>query len=105
MHIEIETLDLLENTINAKNGKTYYSLEQPALLFKSDSKFPFHFRLRHAFTEDRNELKTISSLAVGKYGIKESAFKVNRFGDLELTVTSKELNPVSANISSMTKTA
>lgn len=97
-HIEIETEDMTADSLTSrKNGVTYFTAEQPALLFTDQSRYPLQFKLRLAFTESKDERDKVGSIAKGKYQIADSAFVVSRFGGLELAELSvKHLKPMRA---------
>lgn len=99
MYIEIETEDLLaDQATSRKDGTVYFTLEQPALLFTEKSRYPLQFKIRHAFTQKREERDAIGPLAKGKYMIADSAFTVGRFGGLELQeLNTKHLRPLAVD--------
>ncbi len=85
MHIEIETEDLIaDQLVSRKDGTVYYTLEQPALMFTDQSRYPMQFKIRHAFTQNREERDKIGPIAKGKYLLGDNAFQIGRFGSLEL---------------------
>jgi hypothetical protein len=85
MHIEIETEELTADQLTSrKDGTVYYTLEQPALIFTDQSRYPLQFKIRHAFTQNKEERDSIGPIAKGKYLLSDSAFKIGRFGSLEL---------------------
>lgn len=95
MYIEIETEDLLSNQINSqKTGKTYFTCEQPALMFTDDSKYPEHFNIRHVFSENKKDADSCGSLAKGRYQIKDNAYSIDRFRSVVISITGKTLKPI-----------
>ena len=96
MHIEIETEDLIPDQLTSrKDGTVYFTLEQPALMFTDQSRYPLQFKIRHAFTQSREERDKIGPIRKGLYMLTDSAFKVSRFGSLELEeINIKHLKPV-----------
>lgn len=96
MHIEIETEDLLADQLTSrKNGTVYFTLEQPALMFTDQSRYPMQFKIRHAFTQSREERDKIGPIRKGLYMLTDGAFKVGRFGSIELEdINIKHLKPV-----------
>lgn len=95
MHIEIETEDLVADQLTSrKDGIVYYTLEQPALMFTDQSRYPLQFKIRHAFTKNMAERDRIGPIAKGKYIVADSAFTIGRFGGLELAeLNIKHLKP------------
>lgn len=94
MHIVIETEDLVADQLTSrKNGQVYFTLEQPALMFTDDSQYPRHFNLRLAFEIDKAKRDSIGPIAKGKYQLSDKAFKIGRFGDVELNINASTLKP------------
>jgi len=95
MHIEIETEDLLPDQLTSrKDGTVYFTLEQPALMFTDQSRYPLQFKIRHAFTQDKEQRDKIGPIAKGKYLLGDNAFQIGRFGSLELAeINLKHLRP------------
>lgn len=95
MHIEIETEDLIaDQLVSRKDGTVYYTLEQPALMFTDQSRYPLQFKIRHAFTQNRDERDKIGPISKGRYVLGDNAFQVGRFGGIELAeVNIKHLKP------------
>ncbi|MBS4052459.1 MAG: hypothetical protein KGZ69_14845 [Methylomonas sp.] len=97
MYIEIETEDMIPGQIvSRKDSIVYFTLEQPALMFTDQSRYPLQFKIRHAFTQKREERDQIGPIRKGQYALTDAAFSVGRFGSLELAnLTVKCLRPVS----------
>jgi len=94
MYIEIETEDLIANVINARaTGKIYHTVEQPALMFTDYSRYPQHFHIRHAFTENKTEADASKPLSKGRYQLMDSAFSIDRFKSVIINITSVNLKP------------
>ena len=96
MHIEIETEDLIPDQLTSrKDGRIFYTLDQPALMFTDQSKYPVQFKIRHAFTENRDERDKFGPIRKGLYMLNDGAYRVGRFGSLELVdINIKHLKPV-----------
>lgn len=92
MYIEIEIEDLLQNVITArKTGTTYHTVEQPALMFTDTSRYPEHFHIRHAFTENKADANAVKPLSKGRYQLMDSAFSIDRFKTVSINITGKNL--------------
>jgi hypothetical protein len=98
MYIEIESEDLTANQLTSKKtGEIYYTLEQEALFFSEDSKYPYHFKIRLVFDTDQSKQKTTGPIAKGRYTFLGSAYAVDRFGSLSLReISAKTLKPITA---------
>lgn len=105
MYIEIETEDLIPNQITARaTGKVFHTVEQPALMFTDNSRYPQHFHIRHAFTENKSEADSVRPLAKGRYQLSDSAYSIDRFKTVSINITGKTLKQAVSAIP-QTKTA
>jgi len=87
MYIEIETEKLTTQPIKAKaTGIDYYSVEQPALMFTENSRYPVQFNIRHVFTDKEHEAKSCQPLLKGRYVLTDDAYKIDRFKNISLEV-------------------
>jgi len=99
MYIEIEHVEVAVTSITSKkNEKTYYIVEQPALLFSDTSRYPEHFNIRHLFTEKESEARAVSPLARGRYNLTDKAYEIDRNKTIQLNLNFNTLRiaPVSA---------
>jgi len=98
MQIEIENEAINITTITSrKTGGIFYVAEQNALAFKDDSKYPEHFTIRHCFTEDKREAEEARPLSKGRYQLRDSAYSIDRFKNLTVDVSPKNLRNISTS--------
>lgn len=97
MYIEIETEDLLGNQITARaTGKVFHTVEQPALMFTDNSRYPQHFHIRHAFTENKGDADKVKPLSRGRYQLTDQAFSIDRFKTVTINITGNTLKAMVA---------
>jgi hypothetical protein len=94
MHIEIENTQTIDRSVTSgKTGQVFYIRTQNALLFKDGSKHPYHFQLRLAFEDDVKKRDAVGPVSPGQYDVIDDAYTVDRFGDVEFSITPKFLVP------------
>lgn len=92
MHILIESQ--IKNTRAFPNNRStspetanWHVAEQPALLFKEDSKYPDKFQLTLSFSTNESDANKVQPFKPGIYDLSDEAFTVNNNNQLVVNAT------------------
>jgi hypothetical protein len=71
---------------NVENAHWYVS-EQPALLFKNDSKYPDKFLITLSFSGAEKDALSSTPFPAGDYELADEAFRINRNNGIDLDLS------------------
>ena len=83
MHIqfEVSTKTVVSRPNRNNPNARWYIAEQPAIMFKEDSKYPDKFDLTLAVSDSEQEANNSQPFAVGSYVITDDSFGLDRNGN------------------------